>query len=358
MFKPGLVPSGRSCFLLCVMICWGLEWSPLNAQDSVVHYKEQELNFTYKDNKLYGKLITPSVYKGRLPVIVFIHGSGPEDYSSSGNYRYLWETFTEMGFACYSWNRPGVSPSQGKWYQMSVADRADEVIEAVRQLRKSSILDTSKMGFWGISQAGWVIPKVAETITPAFIITVSSPVTTAYSQECYRVKSEMGVAGFSAEEIRKAIAYNEELRTMIKTGKPYRQFMELQKRTAHEKWSEYVIRGDEMVYDYLSIVFSNDSPPDLSSLRCPVLAVWGAHDLLVPPQTSADSYRKALKRIGNRNVLIRIIPDADHTLTWNRTGARAETLRRRAQYAHNPAAVFAPGYIQLMKDWLAGLNLK
>ncbi|ANH80326.1 hypothetical protein A8C56_04435 [Niabella ginsenosidivorans] len=345
-------------FLLLLLTLECLGGNSLRAQDGTTGYKEQELDFTANGNRLSGKLITPHVYKGKLPVIVFVHGSGPEDYSSSGNYRYLWQVFTKMGFACYSWNRPGVSPSEGQWYQASIADRAGEVVSAMNRLKELDLVDSSKIGLWGISQAGWVIPEVAGRIAPAFVITVSSPVTTAFSQECYRVRSQMKAAGFSRRELRKAIAYNKELRAMIKEGKPYQAFLELQKRTESEKWKDYVITGDERVYDYLKVVLTKDSAPDLSSLRCPVLAIWGANDLLVPPQKSAETYKKELKRIGNLNVQIRIIPDADHTLTYNRTGTDAETNRRREQYKDKPWEIFAPGYISLMTDWLKKLDLK
>lgn len=345
--------------LLLIIIAWGcLGLNPLAAQDKTVSYDEQNLNFTNNGNRIYGKLITPHVYEGKLPVIVFVHGSGPEDYSSSDNYRYLWEEFTRIGFACYSWDRPGVGQSQGKWYELSVADRANEVVSAVNKLKTLDIIDSSKIGCWGISQAGWVIPLVAEKITPAFVITVSSPVTTAFEQELYRVKSEMGAEGFSRADIREAVSYNKTLRKMIAANDPYERFAALQKETAGAKWADNVIRGEEIVYDYLSIVFKKDSAPDLHSLHCRVLAVWGENDLVVPPEMSARIYKKELERMGNHDALIRIIPDADHTLTFNLTGKRAETIKRRELYKNNPKEIFAPGYVSLMTGWLKGLHLK
>ncbi|WP_162903458.1 alpha/beta hydrolase family protein [Taibaiella koreensis] len=350
--------AARACSLLFFFLRAILGDGVVMGQDSSLPYREQDLNFTYHGDSLFGKLITPLVPKEKMPVIVFVHGSGPEDYSSSENYRYLWEAFTAKGFACYSWNRPGVAPSGGQWYRMSVQDRAEEVIRAIERLKQCPIVDTAKVGLWGISQAGWVIPKVARESTPAFVITVSSPVTTAFEQECYRVTSGMKAAGFSRSERQKAMAYNKALREMIQAKAPYAQFKALQERTAKETWQDYVIGGDEMVYAYLSIVLSQDDAPDLSSLRCPVLAIWGANDLVVPPQSSARTYKEALARTGNDHVLIRIIPDADHTLTFNHSGTGAETIKRREAYKDTPAAIFAPGYVPLMTEWLTGLHLR
>lgn len=337
------------------MLIWGhTGLSTLNAQE--FSYQEQDLNFSDNGNNLFGKLILPAHYSGKLPAIVFVHGSGPEDYSSSDNYRYLWEVFTQAGFACYSWDRPGVGRSGGKWYELSVADRADEVLSAVKQLKTLDLIDSSEIGFWGISQAGWVIPRVAEKIKPAFVITVSSPVTTAFRQELYRVRSEMHAAGFSQSDMCEAIVYNRKLRKLIRKDAPYEQFLTLQKETASAKWADQVIRGEKTVYDYLRIVLKKDETPDLHALQCPLLAIWGANDLVVPPQKSAAIYKKKMKRIDNPNTLIKIIPDADHTLTFNLTGERSETIRRRMQYKDNPEKIFAPGYIALMTAWLKSLS--
>lgn len=344
-------------FTSVLLITWGcLAINQLHAQDVSVKYNEHNLNFTYNGNEIFGKLITPVFYKDKLPVIVFVHGSGPEDYSSSDNYRYLWEEFTKIGFACYSWNRPGVGESQGKWYELSVQDRANEVINAVNKLKTLDIIDNSRIGFWGISQAGWVIPEVAKKFEPAFVITVSLPVTTAFKQELYRVKSEMKAAGFTRKDIHKAISYNKKLLKLIKDEKPYECFLALQKETEGEKWADNVIRGEELVYNYLSIVLKKDNAPDLTNLTCPILAIWGENDLVVPPKKSFETYEKQLQLIKNGNSLLRIIPKADHTLTYNLTGQRSETIKRREQYKNTPKEIFAIGYISLMTNWLKDLK--
>ena len=137
--------------------------------------------------------------------------------------------------------------SQGTWYTASVADRADEVTAAVRQLKTSASIDSAAIGFWGISQAGWVMPLAAQKILPSFIITVSSPVTTAFEQELYRVKSEMKAEGFAKEDIGKALAYNQKLRKMIEANEPYQAFAKLQQEIKGQTWGDNVIGGEKIV---------------------------------------------------------------------------------------------------------------
>ncbi|MCD8540719.1 MAG: alpha/beta hydrolase [Leadbetterella sp.] len=319
-------------------------------------YKEEALGFVSNGNRVSGKLITPlEQSEKKLPVVVFVHGSGPEDYSSSGDYRYLFEQFTKIGFACYSWDRQGVANSEGKWYEQGVKERASEVADAVKMLKTVKETDPEKTGFWGISQAGWVMPEAAGMVNPAFVIAVSSPATTAIEQELYRIKASMRADGFSRKAIKAAMAYTREVNILVDADSSYAAFAGLQNKIKDQSWVDYVITGDEVVYRYLGIVFKEDESPAFKNLNFPVLAVWGENDLVVPPKKSARVFRNRMRNIGNRNVSIKIIPDADHTLTFNLSGKSAATIERRKQYKDNPAAVFAPGYVPLMVGWLQGL---
>jgi len=90
--------------------------------------------------------------------------------------------------------------------------------------------------------------------------------------------------------------------------------------------------------------------------HCPVLALWGENDLLVPPVKSSEYFRNKMIEIKNPDATVKIIFRADHTLTFNLTGKRSETISRREQYKDNPSMVFAPGAVELMVEWLTKRN--
>jgi uncharacterized protein len=340
----------KNLLLIISLLCC---LSQLSAQPLSENYKEVDLNFVHKGDSIFGKLVIPEgVVNGKLPVIVFVHGSGPEDYSSSGNYDYLWQEFIKAGYACYSWDKPGHGRSEGQWYNQSINQRADEVISAINKIKSVNFLDSGKIGLWGISQAGWVMPLVAEQARIAFVICVSSPVTTAFDQELYRVESEMKTEGYSRNDIDKAIDYTRQCKRLVLEDKPYTEFLALQKEIENYNCSQIVIRGDEKIYYYLDVILHADSIPRINYYHCPVLAVWGENDLLVPPKKSAEYFRQKMAEINNPDFTIKIIPQADHTLTFNITGRRSETIERRELYKDNPSMIFAPGAVQLMADWL------
>ena len=52
----------------------------------------------------------------------------------------------------------------------------------------------------------------------------------------------------------------------------------------------------------------------LRAVRCPVLAMWGEDDTLVPARKSAAVYRKVLALAGNRDVTTVVFAHADHSI--------------------------------------------
>ena len=323
------------------------------------NYTEQETFFLNGKDTIYGKLILPKQEApdgDGYPVVIFIHGSGPEDYSSTDLYKPLWERFTKIGFACFSWDKPGVGSSQGNWFEQSIADRANLVSNAFHYLEQHDKLNPQKIGLWGISQAGWVIPKVVETIKPAFAIIVSGPVTTALDQEIYRLRSGLEAEGYSSQAIDSAVAYTSTIKNLVLDNKPFSEFEALQKEIMEHQWSSQLITGDEGIYNYLKVILRDDTPPRIENLTMPLLAIWGANDLLVPPYSSAQQYQTTMEKIGNNTSKVVILPQADHTMTLNNSGKREETIKRRKTYRGIPEKIFAPGYLDLMENWLKNLK--
>lgn len=62
-----------------------------------------------------------------------------------------------------------------------------------------------------------------------------------------------------------------------------------------------------------------------------------------------------MKEINNKKASVKVITKADHTLTYNLSGKRSETIKRRDLYKDNPSLVFAPGAVPLMVHWLNAL---
>ena len=106
--------------------------------------------------------------------MVFVHGDGPVDATHETFYRPVWEAFAKAGVRVTLLGQAG-----GEWGHRAIGstramdDRAAETEAAIEWARGRSDIDPSRIGLWGASQAGWVMPKVVN-LDPdvAFVIAV------------------------------------------------------------------------------------------------------------------------------------------------------------------------------------------
>ena len=144
--------------------------------------------FQNGDVNLAGNLFVPAG-EGPFPAIVIVHGAGK--YTSQ-DYKYLSFFFVNQGFATLTYDKRGVGASGGS-YMMVGVEGGEEVLEnlagdaiaGVEFLKSDKQIDPNKIGFFGISQAGWIIPIAASKSSDiAFITLYSGPVCTV-GQEIY-----------------------------------------------------------------------------------------------------------------------------------------------------------------------------
>lgn len=65
--------------------------------------------------------------------------------------------------------------------------------------------------------------------------------------------------------------------------------------------------------EFFAGVADFDPVPTLEKLTCPILAIFGSDDVLVPTEASVAAYEAAFARSGHRNHEI-VFPGADHGL--------------------------------------------
>jgi len=87
----------------------------------------------------------------------------------------------------------------------------------------------------------------------------------------------------------------------------------------------------------------------IEKITIPVLAIFGEKDTQIDPFQGAEAYEKALKEAGNRFYREKLFPEADHGIIIAKTGCMKE---QRARYRSS----YAPGYIELMQNWLDSLK--
>ncbi len=124
--------------------------------------------------------------------MVFLTGAGDTDRTNKGVIPPLARHLAAQGFACLSWDRPGVGASTGDFDLQSIPDRAEEALAAVRFLQRRPDIHRGKVGLAGYGQGGVAAPlAAAQSSDVAFVIDVSGCQLIGWDQELYRVEHEL-----------------------------------------------------------------------------------------------------------------------------------------------------------------------
>ncbi|MDM4720373.1 alpha/beta hydrolase [Micromonospora sp. WMMA1363] len=302
--------------------------------------REQRVEIQHDGLSLDGVLATPSTGDGPFGLVVFVHGDGPVDATADTFYRPLWESFAHAGYASLSWNKPGVAGSAGNWLDQTMADRAQEVAAALAWGRQHPSIDRHRIGLWGASQAGWVLPRVAaETPDLQFVIAVS-PAINWLRQGRYHLLAQLRAEGAAAAEVDRALRRRERTLTLLRRGATVEEY-----RTTIDH------PDDTMTADRWTFITRNhtaDATDDLRAMRgTPVLLLLAGHDNHVDVTETETVYRQLLPAA---TLHVKHFPDADHRMVRHRIARSA--LRATLTALVAPRTLFADGYLTDQRQYL------
>ncbi|MDJ1131731.1 alpha/beta hydrolase family protein [Streptomyces iconiensis] len=303
---------------------------------------ERRVTIRYGGHVLNGVLTTPDDGGKRHPLVVMVHGDGPLDATHDDGYKPMWEAYARAGYASLSWDKPGVAGAPGNWLEQSMGDRADETAAAVGWARARTDIDGDRVGLWGASQAGWVLPKVAARTRVAFVIAVS-PAVNWLRQGRYNLLAELKAANAPEAEVGRKVRDSDRVRALLRRGAGYREYVAAMggaRGMTADRWG-FVARNH-----------TADATRDLPALRgTPVLLGLAGHDLNVDTADTESVYRKELSGAGK--LTVRHYPDADHSMVRD-TLARSE-FRSTVTALFAPRSLFADGYLADQERFLRAL---
>jgi dienelactone hydrolase len=135
--------------------------------------------------KLQGTFLSPPG-PGPFPTVVFVHGSGRSTRHDP------WENamarvLASEGYAMFLYDKRGVGDSGGEYVGLGGRDTnnvskenlerlAGDARVAFAAVRARKDVDARRLGFLGLSQAGWIVPQAAAgNETVRFVIMMSTP---------------------------------------------------------------------------------------------------------------------------------------------------------------------------------------
>jgi len=318
----------------------------------------EEIVFHSGPFMLVGDLRTPEG-SGPHPVVVFVHGDGPNNRTSGVTYPPIMERMLRVGYATFAWDKPGTGESTGRIDRSRLIEqRTQIVLDAIAVLQARLDIDAEQIGLWGISQAGYVMPRVLSTSNDiAFMIAVSCPGEAGVEQGAYLITAQARCAGLPAEDAERveyligaasrARTYDEYVRyrAPLADYPALRAVAELGFNIGvrpEGDWHEDDLEGD-YYWDPMEII---------ERTTIPVLAFFGEKDTQADPIQGAQAYRAALERAGNTNFRVELIAGADHNIIISETGC-LEERRRRSRRAWTD---YAPEYLDTLEQWLRELR--
>jgi len=274
----------------------------------------EEVRFQNGANTLSGHYLG-NLNEGEVKgVLFFVHGDSALPYDAEGYYPLIWNRLRQNGYAVFSWDKMGVGDSSGNWLSQSMADRQQEVLRAIDFVQQRYGFTANQTGLIGFSQAGWVVPAIANASdNVGFIIGVGFA-TNWIDQGRYYTNVSLTEAGASEEQKQTAlITYQNEINFLLSSP----TFESYQERA-----------GDTgMPEDRFAFVVKNmrsDSTDDYKKLSKPALFLWGEDDLNVDAKMECSLWTENTNHLLNQSnthqiVMTKLIQGANHGLLRSAT---------------------------------------
>lgn len=281
---------------------------------------------------------------GPLPGVVLVDGSGDGACDDWGEWP---ERFAGCGAVVLAHDKPGSGGSPGNWMEQTFDDRAHESLAALAVLRAHPACSGRPVGLLGFSQGGWVALLAATEGDVDFVVSLSGPGTTPAAQERDRIERELQARGTDPDAIAEAMHWIDERTRRLLAGEPAEDVLADQLRLADRSWyagaTEYF---DQLpALSFLGRVLDFDPVPVLQRVPCPVLALFGAADTLVPVMPSVAAYATNLPRLPGDPHGIAVFPGADHGLF---TSDPDPDVPRTEQLAR--------GFLPMVAGFLSGID--
>jgi pimeloyl-ACP methyl ester carboxylesterase len=277
------------------------------AQVEEIHFRSGKFN-------LVGDLRLPEG-DGPHPAIIMVHGSGNATRDGAVPFSAMIEIFLRNGYAVFSWDKPGSGGSTGH-LEHELTQRAAILTDGIEVLVEHPSIDPARIGLWGISQAGWVMPLALEqTNEVAFMIVVSGGAEDSIEQMAYQLGQRILSFGGSEEDAAlfekyraqavKATTYADyrEAMNILNTIPNVEQIVGFSLEIAEEAdWKPRPRDSDAFI----------DPSEIINHITIPVLAFYGDIDKNIDPVQGAEAYQIALETAGNQDYQIEVIHGAAH----------------------------------------------
>lgn len=291
--------------------------------------------------RLAGTLRLPAG-ESRVPAVVVFHtASAPQ--RDAALYDHLEQLLPSLGIAVYTFDRRGTGASTGNPKGNGFDVLADDGIAAAQMLAKDARIDPKRIGFWGLSQGGWLSMLAASRHKPtAFAVSISAPIVTPDVQMIFASENILRIKGYSQADIDQAVAARKGVDDFMRGRLDRASAQARLDAAAKQPWFDLI---------YMSKTFSDpdksgwakeishDPLSSIGGVTAPALILFGSADPWVPVATSMQRLQ-GFSRV-HPNFEAVVIDNADHTMMTSATPAEQIDPSQFTKHAPDSAEYFA-----------------
>jgi len=339
-------------------------------QDPVKPYPYVEEEVSYQNTKagitLAGTLTMPKS-GGSFTTVLLITGSGQQDRNEEVfNHRpfhVLADHLTRQGIAVLRVDDRGIGGSTGDFKNSTTLDFADDVRAGINYLKSRKEINPDRIGLIGHSEGGMIAPMVAaDSDEVSFIVLMAGPGVSGKKLLILQSTYFSRTRGVGERAIELTNQFSELLYDVIesesandvaeeKMFSKAREFINALSEKDQELLDIDVDKIGPQVKQFLSPMMRCwlfiEPAEWLSKVSCPVLAINGGKDTLVPPKENLTAIENALKSGGNTKYTIKVFEEMNHAFQKAQTGLPPEVATIEE--------TISPEVLALLGDWIKAL---
>jgi dienelactone hydrolase len=267
--------------------------------------------------------------------------------SLKNQYSFYANFFANIGFEVLIFDKRGNGESTGNYSTASYEDLADDAISCLKALKNSKTVDTTRIGLWGFSQGGMLLPYImTKTNIPSFLIAKSPEVYTVSEAGAFSDSLRIVNRGSSPAEGHIVAESHRRVEKMIRNGSDYKAV----EANINQNAVKYVFMNQTGLYGNISINKSEfdgyfwkgrgiDFYPYWKNLDIKTLVVFGEDDEYI----NAGRNENTLLGFKNTKINIKKFPRANHAMkkTFN-----------PAKYSDFDWPRITDGYLEYVEKWI------
>ncbi|WP_128547535.1 alpha/beta hydrolase family protein [Larkinella soli] len=317
--------------------------------------------------QLAGTLTLPEG-KGPFPAVLLISGSGQSErdmpFYGHKMFLVLADQLTRHGFAVLRFDDRGAgqsTPGSKPLRELTDADFDADAQAGVQFLRSRAEVDPGRIGLLGHSQGTGTALNLANRPPReiAFLVLLAAAAPTMSKGEIVagQLLVKLKLKGFSETATQAARRFiGEALGIVREEGDAVKRKEALTRLAARELaqvpaaeqpgWKEEM---QVRVQDLSNELFHQDAlqphPDQLTTVTCPVLAMNGEKDILIPAETAVRRLKESLRAGTNRDYQVELLPGLNHMFQATPTGFMEE--------GKDLPETFSAPALRLLVTWLA-----